>query len=221
MSFIDPATFTAAPLSYLAAANQILIADTQPTLAQFTAGSESTWTSLEAALRRTLDYETRRMQAEYAFLMNLERNVKKDPSGGYIALDTNTAFLMPSREHPIDFDVVERYHTGDGVLRLYNLKDHTFTFSSSIYLDIVYIRDFIEIPEPYKLAIVERATEQFLVSRNATQAKLQKASQNRMRMDILCQRDSVNRKPFSLLDGFKAAEAWAFNEASRRINPLA
>jgi len=84
-----------------------------------------------------------------------------------INLDVNNQCVVPNNvlqidlniyQHGKDYDVVKR--TDNGIEKIYDKKDHTFTFENcdKLYFDIVWMVDFEELPQPFKDYITAKAT---------------------------------------------------------------
>lgn len=84
-----------------------------------------------------------------------------------IELDTNNQCIIPNNtlqidlnifEHGKDYDVVRR--SDNGVMKVYDKKNHTFTFEncSKLYFDIVWMLDFEDLPQVFKDYITTRAS---------------------------------------------------------------
>jgi hypothetical protein len=91
---------------------------------------------------------------------NTEYHVKTTPDGnGYVSLPTNTLrYDLNEDEHDKSQDLVVR--SG----RLYDLADHTDVFTADLYLDLVTLYAFGDLPNPFQRYITYRAA-----SRAATQ----------------------------------------------------
>ena len=84
-----------------------------------------------------------------------------------INLDVNNQCVVPNNvlqidlniyQHGKDYDVVKR--TDNGIEKIYDKKDHTFTFENcdKLYFDIVWMVDFEDLPQPFKDYITAKAT---------------------------------------------------------------
>ena len=86
-----------------------------------------------------------------------------------INLDTNNHCIIPNNvlqidlnryRHPDAFDTIRK--TDNGVQKLYDLHDHTFEFTNTsgdkIYVDIVWMVDFNDIPQVFQDYITVRAS---------------------------------------------------------------
>ena len=84
-----------------------------------------------------------------------------------INLDTNNQCVVPNNvlqidlniyQHGKDYDVVKR--SDNGIEKIYDKKDHTFTFENcdKLYFDIVWMVDFEDLPQPFKDYITAKAT---------------------------------------------------------------
>ena len=84
-----------------------------------------------------------------------------------IELDTNNQCIIPNNvlqidlniyQHGKDYNIVRR--SDNGVQKIYDKKNHTFTFEncSKLYFDIVWMVDFEDIPQAFKDYITVRAS---------------------------------------------------------------
>ena len=84
-----------------------------------------------------------------------------------INLDTNNQCIIPNNvlqldlnifEHGKDYDIVRR--SDNGVMKVYDKKNHSFTFEncSKLYFDIVWMLDFEDLPQAFKDYITTRAS---------------------------------------------------------------
>ena len=84
-----------------------------------------------------------------------------------INLDTNNQCIIPNNvlqldlnifEHGKDYDIVRR--SDNGVMKVYDKKNHTFTFEncSKLYFDIIWMLDFEDLPQAFKDYITIRAS---------------------------------------------------------------
>ena len=112
-----------------------------------------------AIAQKTLRQVCREIQAE-GWSYNTENQYPID-------LDTNNQCIIPNNvlqldlnifEHGKDYDVVRR--SDNGVMKVYDKKNHTFTFEncSKLYFDIVWMLDFEDLPQAFKDYITTRAS---------------------------------------------------------------
>ena len=112
-----------------------------------------------AIAQKTLRQVCREIQAE-GWSYNTENQYP-------IELDTNNQCIIPNNtlqidlnifEHGKDYDVVRR--SDNGVMKVYDKKNHTFTFEncSKLYFDIVWMLDFEDLPQVFKDYITTRAS---------------------------------------------------------------
>jgi len=112
-----------------------------------------------AIAQKTLRQVCREIQAE-GWSYNTETQYPID-------LDTNNQCIIPNNvlqldlnifEHGKDYDVVRR--SDNGVMKVYDKKNHTFTFEncSKLYFDIVWMLDFEDLPQAFKDYITVRAS---------------------------------------------------------------
>ena len=86
-----------------------------------------------------------------------------------ITLDTNKHCIIPNNvlqidlnryRHPDAFDTIRK--TDNGIQKLYDLHDHTFEFTNTsgdkIYVDIIWMIDFNDIPQVFQDYITVRAS---------------------------------------------------------------
>ena len=85
---------------------------------------------------------------------NTEYHVTTTPdANGYVNLPTNTLrYDLNEDEHDKSQDIVVR--SG----RLYDLVDHTDVFTSDLYLDLVTLYAFSDLPNPFQRYITHRAS---------------------------------------------------------------
>ena len=112
-----------------------------------------------AIAQKTLRQVCREIQAE-GWSYNTENQYPID-------LDTNNQCIIPNNvlqldlnifEHGKDYDVVRR--SDNGVMKVYDKKNHTFTFEncSKLYFDIIWMLDFEDLPQAFKDYITTRAS---------------------------------------------------------------
>ena len=86
-----------------------------------------------------------------------------------ITLDSNNECIIPNNvlqidlnrfRHPDAFDTIRKTH--NGVQKLYDLHDHTFEFTNTsgnkIYVDVVWMIDYNDIPQVFQDYITVRAS---------------------------------------------------------------
>ena len=112
-----------------------------------------------AIAQKTLRQVCREIQAE-GWSYNTENQYPID-------LDTNNQCIIPNNvlqldlnifEHGKDYDIVRR--SDNGVMKVYDKKNHTFTFEncSKLYFDIIWMLDFEDLPQAFKDYITTRAS---------------------------------------------------------------
>ena len=112
-----------------------------------------------AIAQKTLRQVCREIQAE-GWSYNTENQYPID-------LDTNNQCIIPNNvlqldlnifEHGKDYDVVRR--SDNGVMNVYDKKNHTFTFEncSKLYFDIIWMLDFEDLPQAFKDYVTVRAS---------------------------------------------------------------
>ena len=112
-----------------------------------------------AIAQKTLRQVCREIQAE-GWSYNTENQYPID-------LDTNNQCIIPNNvlqldlnifEHGKDYDIVRR--SDNGVMKVYDKKNHSFTFEncSKLYFDIIWMLDFEDLPQAFKDYITIRAS---------------------------------------------------------------
>ena len=112
-----------------------------------------------AIAQKTLRQVCREIQAE-GWSYNTENEYPID-------LDTNNQCIIPNNvlqldlnifQHGKDYDVVRR--SDNGVMKVYDKKNHSFTFEncSKLYFDIIWMLDFEDLPQAFKDYITIRAS---------------------------------------------------------------
>jgi hypothetical protein len=112
-----------------------------------------------AIAQKTLRQVCREIQAE-GWSYNTENQYPID-------LDTNNQCIIPNNilqidlnifEHGKDYNIVRR--SDNGVMKVYDKKNHTFTFEncSKLYFDIIWMLDFEDLPQAFKDYISIRAS---------------------------------------------------------------
>jgi len=112
-----------------------------------------------AIAQKTLRQVCREIQAE-GWSYNTENQYPID-------LDTNNQCIIPNNilqldlnifEHGKDYDVVRR--SDNGIMKVYDKKNHSFTFEncSKLYFDIIWMLDFEDLPQVFKDYITTRAS---------------------------------------------------------------
>ena len=109
--------------------------------------------------QKTLRQVCREIQAE-GWSYNTENEYPID-------LDTNNQCIVPNNvlqmdlniyQHGKDYDVVRR--SDNGVMKIYDKKNHTFTFEncSKLYFDMIWMLDFEDLPQPFKDYVAQKAS---------------------------------------------------------------
>ena len=112
-----------------------------------------------AIAQKTLRQVCREIQAE-GWSYNTENQYPID-------LDTNNQCIIPNNvlqldlnifEHGKDYDIVRR--SDNGIMKVYDKKNHTFTFEncSKLYFDIIWMLDFEDLPHAFIDYITIRAS---------------------------------------------------------------
>lgn len=105
--------------------------------------------------RRILEEVSREVQAK-GWYFNTERNYPLLPNEeGEIVLPRNATHVDVSLGWNPGLEVVLRGQ------RLYNLTDHTFKFTGKVYVDIVFLLPFEELPQTARHYITIRAARKF------------------------------------------------------------
>ena len=112
-----------------------------------------------AIAQKTLRQVCREIQAE-GWSYNTENEYPID-------LDTNNQCIVPNNvlqmdlniyQHGKDYDVVRR--SDNGVMKIYDKKNHTFTFENcdKLYFDMIWMLDFEDLPQPFKDYVAQKAS---------------------------------------------------------------
>ncbi len=112
-----------------------------------------------AIAQKTLRQVCREVQAE-GWSYNTENEYPID-------LDTNNQCIIPNNviqldlniyQHGKDYDIVRR--SDNGIMKVYDKKGHTFTFTncSKLYFDIIWMIDYEDLPQAFKDYITCRAS---------------------------------------------------------------
>ena len=112
-----------------------------------------------AIAQKTLQQVCREIQAE-GWSYNQENDYPID-------LDSNNQCIIPNNilqidvnifQHGKDYDVVRR--SDNGVMKIYDKKNHSFTFQNvdKLYFDIIWMLDFEDLPQVFKDYITARAS---------------------------------------------------------------
>jgi len=101
----------------------------------------------------TLREVNRQVQSE-GWIFNTERHYELTPDSttNQITYPSNMLQIDTNRPtHKSDYDVVRR----NG--KLYDRENHTYTFTKSIYADVVWFFDFTDVPPAFQVYITARA----------------------------------------------------------------
>jgi len=112
-----------------------------------------------AIAQKTLQQVCRETQAE-GWSYNTETEYPID-------LDTNNQCIIPNNilqidlniyQHGKDYNVVRR--SDNGVMKVYDKKNHSFSFTNvtKLYFDIIWMLDFEDLPQPFKDYVTVRAS---------------------------------------------------------------
>ena len=137
-----------------------------------------------AIAQKTLRQVCREIQAE-GWSYNTENEYPID-------LDTNNQCIVPNNvlqmdlniyQHGKDYDVVRR--SDNGVMKIYDKKNHTFTFENcdKLYFDMIWMLDFEDLPHPFKEYVAQKASRvaSNRMVNNPQSAKLMEADEGVMR----------------------------------------
>ena len=137
-----------------------------------------------AIAQKTLRQVCREIQAE-GWSYNTENEYPID-------LDTNNQCIVPNNvlqmdlniyQHGKDYDVVRR--SDNGVMKIYDKKNHTFTFENcdKLYFDMIWMLDFEDLPQPFKDYVAQKASRvaSNRMVNNPQSAKLMEADEGVMR----------------------------------------
>ena len=137
----------------LEAVNDILMSAGMPEVADLGASTLADVEEADQALN-VLRRISREIQSQ-GLHCNTEYTVTISPTANEILI---TADMIRVDKHlPTDPDVCVRDD------KLYNLTDHTFTFTEDVDCDIVYLRDFEDLPEHVRRYILARSARTFVL----------------------------------------------------------
>ena len=93
---------------------------------------------------------------------NTDYNVVLTPNGSdNIVLDSNVARVDLEGSYASGQDVTQRYHSGTSEHRLYNKTDNDYIFTAEVKASIIYLFEFIGLPETAKRYITVKAARVF------------------------------------------------------------
>ena len=121
--------------------------------------SEASVTDLngEAAIAQTVLREVSRAVQSIGWHFNteVERSYSPSVADGYIELGTNVVRVDQTDGKYTDIDVCQRG------ARLYDRKANTFVFADAVEVSQVVLLDWLDLPEPARAYIIQRATRIF------------------------------------------------------------
>ena len=147
-----------------------------------------------------LDETTRNVLAEgWNFNTELEYPFARQTDNTILVTDNLISFTLSFYKHAADRDlVVERQGT------FYNKKDHTYSFTETLYCDVVWYFDFEDCPQPYKEYITARASRIYASRLVTSEEQTRLIAQDEAATRALCiEYDTQTGKPsvFGLHDG--------------------
>jgi hypothetical protein len=93
---------------------------------------------------------------------NTDYNVELTPNGSNnIVLASNIARVDVDGANAGGQDVIQRYHPGTSEQRLYNKADNDFIFESVVKANVIYLFEFVGLPETAKRYITVKASRVF------------------------------------------------------------
>ena len=111
--------------------------------------------------KQTFDEVNREVQSQ-GWHFNTYYDVELTPNEtDHIVLGTDIARIDLDNHRAGSQDVTQRYDSGSGETRLFNKKDNDFIFENKVKARIVYLLDFIGIPQAAKHYITIRAARLF------------------------------------------------------------
>lgn len=215
---------TATPLSpatYTEAINRVLRAQGKDGIALYPSTNQSLD---EIAANEELKWSTREYQVKYDWKFNYEEKVPftTQPSGahaGCILLGQVGSFNMarvvkhysnaPRPGSTSQPDVVERLDLvtvpATPVWKLYDLVNHTYNFglNKTLYLNITYLREWLECVPAYQEFVVADAVVNVLAGRTGSEAKLKIAAGRRQEAWQVLFRDHAYRGGTKYTEGPK------------------
>jgi hypothetical protein len=112
-------------------------------------------TSVDAITAYSVLKNVNRSVQIQGWFFNLEKEYTLTPTlDGQLDLPTNTLAMDSSSESP-NYEVVQRG------LKVYDKKNHTYNFASSLKVDLIVLLSFEEIPEAARTYITTRASRMF------------------------------------------------------------
>ena len=112
-----------------------------------------------AIAQKTLRQVCREIQAEgWSYNTENEYPIDTDSNNQVVVPNNVLQIDLNIYQHGKDYDVVRR--SDNGVMKIYDKKNHTFTFENmaKLYFDIVWMIDFEDLPQIFKDYITARAT---------------------------------------------------------------
>lgn len=147
-----------------------------------------------------LEETTRNVLAEgWNFNTELEYPFPIQTNGEIGVPDNLISFTLSFYKHGADRDlIVERGG------KFYNKKDHTYTFTETIYADVVWYFPFVDCPQPMKEYITARASRIYASRLVTSEEQVQLIAQDESATRTICiEYDTATGKPnvFGLHDG--------------------
>jgi len=148
-----------------------------------------------------LDETTRNVCAEgWNFNSEKEYPFNVDSTTNQIAIPANLISFTPSfYKHAADrLQVVQRQG------KFYNKRDHTYTFTETIYCDVVWSEEFIDCPQPFKEYITSRSSRIYASRLVTAEEQVALIAQDEAATRAICiEYESSTSKPsmFGLHDG--------------------
>jgi hypothetical protein len=171
-------------MTTLDAINQMLVSIGEAPVTEVTAGNPEIDT---AAL--TLDQVTREVQQE-RWRFNREENYPIVPdSNGNLIVPTNALYITQNQSNQRDrlYNLVERQG------KLYDTHSHSFIFTDTVTVNIVWRFPFEELPLPFRAYIAARACRVFATRSQGSREVVQLISidEERLRADCLAYEGDV------------------------------
>jgi len=131
------------------------------------------------------------VQAE-GWHFNKEYEVTLQPASNTITLGSNV--ISVDVEGRSDMDVV--FRSG----KLYDLKNHTFTFTADVKATLVYMFPFDELPEPFRRYIMIRAARMFQSRYLGSEQQHMFTEQQETRSRVTCLSDEARNADRNILN---------------------
>ena len=111
-----------------------------------------------AIAQKTLRQVCREIQAEgWSYNTENEYPIDTDSNNQVVVPNNVLQIDLNIYQHGKDYDVVRR--SDNGVMKIYDKKNHTFTFENmaKLFFDMIWMIDFEDLPQPFKDYITARA----------------------------------------------------------------